>query len=182
MDIVQHIKQHTEDLQQGLIHCSPEQFKKLKTAVIGFYYLLPGFEDVINRYININITRDQLSADIIIENLESYQTAIAKSNAETDEYAADYEEPEDIDIFILEAFDNLVADTDNTASLVSLFIGVINTLDYYENFSDAPEYWNNLLEQELVLQKEILQAIARNELPDSSIYEKRYDKVDFTVI
>jgi hypothetical protein len=182
MDIVTHIQPHTENLQNVCGRLSTEQLKNLKLAVMEFYYLLPGFEDVVSRYIKIPITKDQLSTDISNGNLESYQTAIEKSNAEIDEYAADYEEPEALDIFILEALDNAVASTNNPASVAGLFLGVINTLDYYENFSDEPEYWNKLLEQELLLQNEIVSAAEKNELSAHSVYQKQYKYVDFAVL
>lgn len=181
MDIVKHIKQHTENLQTVCDRLTAAQLKDLKPVVMGFYYQLPGFEAVIKKYIKISITKDQLTADIVKGNLESYQTAIEKTNAELDEYADDYEEPEALDIFILEALDNAVADT-SAANLVSLFTGVINTLDYYENFSDEPGYWNNLLEQELAFQLEILSTMESNKPLSASIYQERYANVDFTAL
>ncbi len=182
MDIVKHIKQHTKNLQDLCGRLTASQLKDVKLAVMGFYYLLPGFEAVINKYIKISITKEKLTADMINGNLENYQTAIEKSNADMDEYAADYEEPEAMDIFILEALDNAVADTNSPANLVSLFTGVINTLDYYENFSDEPKYWNNLLEQELVFQQEILSKVESNKPLSASVYQERYTNVDFTAL
>lgn len=182
MDIVKHIQPHTENLHNVCGRLSTEQLKNLKLAVMEFYYLLPGFEDVISRHIQLPVTKNQLSTAISNGNLESYQTAIEKSNAEMNEYAADYEEPEALDIFILEALDNAVADTNHPASVAGLLIGVINTLDYYENFSDEPEYWNKLLEQELLLQNEIVSAAEKNELSGPSAYQKQYRDVDFAIL
>lgn len=182
MDIVKHIKQHTENLQTVCDRLTAAQLKNLKLAAIGFYYQLPGFEAVINKYIKISIIKDRLTADIINGNLENYQTAIAKTDAEMDEYADDYEEPEALDIFILEALDNAVTTTHNPANVTGLFIGIINTLDYYENFSDEPAYWNNLLEQELAFQNELLITAGKDALSDHSVYQKRYKDIDFAVL
>ncbi|MEQ7802071.1 hypothetical protein ABDJ41_19905 [Pedobacter sp. ASV1-7] len=146
MDIVKHIKQHTENLQNVFGRLSAEQAKNVKLAVMEFYYLLPGFEEAINRYIGINVSKNQLRTDILNQKTESYSQAIEKSNAEVDEYADDYEELEQISIFILDAFENAVADTKKKASVVALFLGIIDTLDHYENFSEEPNtgtiYWN----------------------------------------
>lgn len=182
MDIVKHIKQHTENLQTVCDRLTAAQLKNLKLAAIGFYYQLPGFEAVINKYIKISIIKDRLTADIINGNLENYQTAIAKTDAEMDEYADDYEEPEALDIFILEALDNAVTTTHNPANVTGLFIGIINALDYYENFSDEPAYWNNLLEQELAFQHEILSTAESNKTLPASVYQERYANVDFTAL
>ena len=102
-----------------------------------------------------------------------------KSNDEIEVYADDYEEAEQTEIFILDAFDCAISDTKNTESLVSLFVGIIDTLDYYENFSDEPEYWNDILEKEVAFQNEMLNKIKSQELFDNSIYQKRYNNVEF---
>lgn len=180
MDIVKYIKQHTENLQNALVETSPEQRQKLKMTTLGFYFLLPDFEKVISKYIKIDIDRKQLAADIQQEATKIYQNASEKSNAEIDEYSADYEEPEQIEIFILDAFDNAVSDSKYTESLVGLFIGIIDTLDYYESFSEQPEYWNDLLEKEVEFQNGILTTLKTNGTFDSSIYQNRYEKVEFS--
>ena len=182
MDIVKHIKQHTENLQNGLIATSSEQRQNLKVTALGFYSLLPNFEEVVSKYIKVQIDHEQLIVDIKNENVENYQKESEKSNEEVDVYADDYEEPEQIEIFILDAFDNLVSDTKNIESLVGLFIGIIDTLDYYENFSDEPGYWNNLLDKEVAFQNEILNTLKTKEIIDPSIYQKRYSNVELNDI
>lgn len=180
MDIVKHIKQHTKNVQNGLILALPEQRQNLKITALGFYMLLPDFEKVISKYIKIDIDKNQLISDIKNEHIAYYQREIEKSNAEIDVYSDDYEEPEQIEIFILGAFDHIVSDTNDTKNLVGLLIGIIDTLDYYENFSDKPKYWNDLLEKEVAFQNEILNNIKSQEVFDTSIYQKRYNKVEFT--
>ncbi len=179
MDIVKHIKQHTENLQNGLIATSSEQRQNLKVAALGFYALLPDFEEVVRKYIKIYFDNKQLISDIKNENVENYRKACDKSNAEIDPYSDDFEELEQIEIFILGAFENLVSETENIGSLVGLFIGIIDTLDYYENFSDQPEYWNDLLEKEVAFQNEILTTLKTKGTFNTSIYQKRYGDVEF---
>lgn len=180
MDIVKHIKQHNENLQSGLIATSPEQRQSLKVTTLGFYALLPDFEEVVRKYTKIDIDNKQLIYNIKNENVENYRKACFNSSAEIDPYSDDFEELEQIEIFILDAFENLVSETENLESLIGLFIGIIDTLDYYENFSDNPEYWNDLLEKEVEFQDEILNSLKMNGTFDTSIYEKRYENVDFS--
>lgn len=182
MDIVKHIKRHCENLQIELSKSSTEHRKSLKLATLGFYFLLPNFEEVIKKYIKIDMDRQQLISDIKNKNVENYQKAIEKSNAETDEYSDDFEEAEPIEIFILDAFANATSNLADLNSLEGLFTGIIDTLDYYENFSDNPEYWNNCLEKEVAFQTEILSMIKTQHTFDTSIYQKRYNDVEFNKI
>ena len=179
MDIVKHIKQHTEKLQNRLVETSPEQRQNLKVIALGFYALLPDFEEAISKYIKMDVNEKQLISDIKNGNVDNYRKAFEKSYAETDPYLDDFEELEQIEIFILDAFENLVSETNNTESLVGLFIGIIDTLDYYENFSENPEYWNDLLEKEITFQNEILATLKTKVTIDTSIYQKRYENVEF---
>lgn len=179
MDIVKYIKQHTENLQNGIIATSSEQRQNLKIVALSFYFLLPDFAETIRKYIKIDFDKKQFINDISNGNVETYQKESEKSNNEIDVYADDYEEAEQTEIFILDAFDCAISDTKNTESLVGLFVGIIDTLDYYENFSDEPEYWNDLLEKEVAFQNEMLNKIKSQELFDNSIYQKRYNNVEF---
>lgn len=182
MDIVKHIKQHTEYLHTELITTSPEQRQRLKIIALDFYFLLPGFENVISKYIKIDIDKNQLMSDIGNGNVTNYQKAIEKSNAETDEYSDDFEEAEPIEIFILDAFANATSDIDDLNSVEGLFTGIIDTLDYYENFSDNPQYWNDSLEKEVAFQTEILNKLKSQKIFDISGYQKRYENVEFNEV
>jgi len=79
----------------------------------------------------------------------------------------------------LEAFADATSDLDDVKSLERLFYGIIDALDYYENFSDSPEYWNNLLEKELTFQTEVLNTLKSHDTFDISIYQKQYINVSF---
>jgi len=79
----------------------------------------------------------------------------------------------------LDAFDNAVADNNKKESVVALFLGIIDTLDHYENFSEEPEYWNQLLEEEIVFQSELLTQLQSKVQLNTSIYEDRYKMVEF---
>lgn len=110
IDIVKHIKKLTENLQKGFKDLSVEQVKQLKLMALVFYFKLPRWQMVIEQYIKSPIDKEKLIADIIRESTTSYQEIMEKSTAEVDEYADDFEELEQIPIFILDAFDNAVAD------------------------------------------------------------------------
>lgn len=179
MDIVNQINPHIKRLNEGLAHSSFEQRKSLTIAILSVYFKLYNFEETIKKHIGININKVQLISDISNNNVHHYKETIEKSNAEIDVYADDYEELEQIEVFILDGFTNAVSDLTITEHLVSLFIGIIDLLDYYENFSDTPEFWNNLLEKEVEFQNDILIKIKSGQTFDLSIYQKRYKEIEF---
>jgi hypothetical protein len=179
IDIVKHIKNHTESLHKGFKNLSAEQAKQLKLMALVFYFKLPRWQMVIEQYIKSPIDKEKLIDDIIKESTTSYQEIMKKSTAEVDEYADDYEELEQIPIFILDAFDNAIADNKNKESVVALFLGIIDTLDHYENFSEEPVYWNQILEEEVAFQSELLMQLQSKIQPDISVYEDRYKMVEF---
>lgn len=72
-----------------------------------------------------------------------------------------------------------MADNNKKGSVVALFLGIIDTLDHYENFSEEPEYWNQLLEEEIVFQSELLTQLQSKVQLNTSIYEDRYKMVEF---
>lgn len=72
-----------------------------------------------------------------------------------------------------------MADNNKKESVVALFLGIIDTLDHYENFSEEPEYWNQLLEEEIVFQSELLTLLQSKVQLNTSIYEDRYKMVEF---
>lgn len=72
-----------------------------------------------------------------------------------------------------------MADNNKKESVVALFLGIIDTLDHYENFSEEPEYWNQLLEEEIVFQSELLTQLQSKVQLNTSIYEDRYKMVEF---
>lgn len=179
MDIVKQIDQHTKSLVDGLVNSSLEQRKSLAISILGLYYQLPKFKETIYKCTGIKVKRNQLISDINNGHIQIYQEAIEKSNADLDVYADNYEEPEPIEIFILDAFANATSDLKFTTKIVALFIGIIDTLDYYENFSDRSEFWNNLLEKEVEFQNDILIQLGLKQAFDASMYQKRYKNVDF---
>lgn len=177
IDIVNQISKHTKSLNDGLITSSFEQRKSLTIAILGFYFQWYNFEAIINTHLQITINRKQLISDINNNNVKEYKEAIEKNNSETDVYSDSYEELEQIDVFILDALAGVISDLNSIKNLVTLFIGIIDVLDYHENFSDAPEFWNNLLEKEVAFQNEILIKLASKQTFDPSIYQKRYMEV-----
>jgi hypothetical protein len=179
MDIVKHISQHTRNLIEGLVHSSLEQRKSLVIALLGFYSQLPNFKGTLNQYLHININKRQLISDIRTGHLQIYLEAIEKSNADADVYADNYEEPEPIELLILDAFAGMTSDLKFSTPLVPLLIGIIDTLDYYENFSNRPEFWHQLLEKKVQFQNEILIQLRSGLVLQASMYEKRYEYVKF---
>lgn len=177
MDIVKHIGKHTENLQKGLERSSIEQRKSLIIALLKFYFLLDNFEQVIAKYIRIEIDKNRFISDLRNENVQQYKEAIAKSADGMDEYADDYEEPGPVEIFVLDAFSCAVSDVKNAGNVTGLLTGVIDVLDYFENFSEEPEFWNDVLEKEVRFQNEILSETDLRKTFDPSIYHERYEEI-----
>lgn len=182
MDAAAIINEHTKMVQQGLLAASAEQRKNLTKTLLGFYFLLPGFEQTLGYYLKININKQSLIHDLENDRLENYRNAIEKCHAAFDEYADDFEEADRIDILIIEAFSNAISDLKNTANILGLFIGIIDILDYYEAFSDNPEYWNSLLENEISYQRKLLAGLKTNENLNSLSYPERYKAVLFDIL
>ncbi|TDQ79466.1 hypothetical protein [Sphingobacterium yanglingense] len=180
MDIVKHITTHTERLRADLAQASSEQLQGIRTMTLRFFFLLPDFEGIVRQYINIEINREQLLADIDSDTLEYYQQAIEVSNAQVDVYADDYEELEQLELFVLNAFEYATTGSNPMDAAVNLLLEIIDTLDYYENFSENPEYWNKLLEEEIAFQNELLEQVKANERIPMDSYDQRYRKVPFT--
>lgn len=179
MNIVQIIDQHTFALKRAIELASVAQRKSLVIAIFGFYQRLPHFENIIERHYQIRIDNKQLFKDIEQENLSTYQNQIKLANAAVDEYAEDYEELEVTQMIALDVFSMMVSNQKNSKNLVALFSSVIEVLDYYENFSEDPAFWNQILEQEITFQKQIMNEISENVIVDESIYAQRYQHIEF---
>ena len=179
MNIVQIIDQHTFALKRAIEQASLIQRKSLVIAIFGFYQRLPHFESIIERHYQIRIDNKQLLKDIELENLSVYQSQIKQANASVDEYAEDYEELEATQMIALDAFSMMVSNQKNSKNLVALFSGIIEVLDYYENFSEDSAYWHQILEQEITFQKQIMNEISENVIVDESIYVQRYQAIEF---
>ncbi len=179
MEIVKHIKKHTESLQKGFEKLSIDQIKQLKILALGFYFKLPHWQEVIEGYIKSPINKKKLIEDILDDSATSYKEIIEKCTAEVDEYADDYEEMEQVTIFILNAFENSVTENTRKDSLVEMYLDIINTLDHYENFSEEPEYWNQILEKEVEFQSELLVQLQSQMRLDLNTYDERYRNIKF---
>ncbi len=180
MDIVKHISAHTDRLRVALSHASSVQLRDIRAAGLRFFLLLPDFEQTIQHHINIPVSGEQLLADIDSDNLEHYQQAIEKSNAEVDVYADDYEELEQLELFVLNAFEYATAGSNPVDTTMGLLLEIVDTLDYYENFSDSPHYWNKLLEEEIAFQNALLEQVKAGERIAVDSYSLRYREVTFS--
>ncbi|MFD2554523.1 hypothetical protein [Sphingobacterium tabacisoli] len=176
MDIVQHITAHTERLRLGIPYASAKQLRDLKIAGLKFFFLLPDFVRIVQQYIPIAVKQEELIEDIVNGRLQQYQQAIERSNKEVDVYADDYEELEQLELFVLNAFEYATS-ADEANAVIGLLLEIIDTLDYYENFSDNPLYWNKLLEEELVFQNELLKQLKANKDLQTDSYRIRYQDV-----
>ncbi|MBJ9951734.1 MULTISPECIES: hypothetical protein [unclassified Acinetobacter] len=179
IDIVKIIDLHTFALKQSIEQASIEQRKSLVKAIFSFYEKLPLFYFYIEKNYKITINKSQLFDDIDHELLIDYQQKIQRSNAVIDEYTDDYETLDEIEVICLDAFAMMVAKQSKSQALVALFSAVIEVLDYYQNFSDQPEYWNAILEKEVLFQEQIIHDISSHIIFDSAIYTSQYQNIEF---
>ncbi|SFC51770.1 hypothetical protein [Flavobacterium phragmitis] len=105
-----------------------------------------------------------------------------KYDTETDEYADDFVELEPMEVNILSGLENCIYSLEKPQNTPSNFLLIIDILDYYENFSDKPEYWNKLLEEEIQFQKEIAEKLSNGENLNENVYFERYKNVSFDEI
>jgi hypothetical protein len=87
-----------------------------------------------------------------------------------------------MEVNIISGLENSVCAYDKSEYAVYNFLLAIDILDYYENFSDNPEYWNNLLKEEIDFQQKIVEQISNGSVIDESIYFERYKEVRFDEI
>ncbi|WP_336932457.1 hypothetical protein [Acinetobacter bereziniae] len=179
IDIVKIIDLHTFALKQAIEQASIEQRKSLVKALFSFYEKLSHFYVSIEKNYQITINKSQLFNDIDHELLIHYQQKIQRSNSAIDEYADDYEELDEIEVICLDAFAMMVSNQHKSQALVALLSGVIEVLDYYQNFSDQPEYWNAILEKEVLFQEQIMNDISTHITFDATIYAHRYQNIEF---
>ncbi|MFW2013499.1 hypothetical protein [Acinetobacter bereziniae] len=180
IDIVKIIDLHTFALKQAIEQASIEQRKSLVKALFSFYEKLPDFYVFIEKNYQITVNKTQLFDDIDHEFLIHYQQKIQRSNAAIDEYADDYEELDEIEVICLDAFSMMVSNQHKSQALVALLSAVIEVLDYYQNFSDQPKYWNVILEKEVLFQEQIMNDISTHITFDAAIYSDHYQNIEFT--
>lgn len=181
-DIVSVISTHTAFLEDKLKQLDLNQRKSIGRAFIRFYFLLPETKECIKHHLKIDIEEDTLLNDLENDTLQYFKDALKNYNAEIDEYADNFEELEPMEVNIISGLENCVNSSVKSDYAVYNFLLLIDILDYCENFSDNPEYWNNLLKEEIEFQKKIAEQIYNGETIDENAYFERYQEVPFNEI
>ncbi|KAF2509087.1 hypothetical protein [Flavobacterium foetidum] len=181
-DIVSVISKHTAFLEDNLKALNPNQKKSIGCAFAKFYFLLPNVSECLEEHLKIKITEEQFINDFKNNNLQYFRNLLKNYDAETDPYSEDFVELEPMEINILSGLENCAFCLEEPQINMSNFLLVIDILDYYEDFSDNPEYWNKLLEEEIQFQKEIAERLSNGENLDENIYYERYKNVPFDEI
>ncbi len=180
-DIVSIISKHTALLENNLKELYPLQNKRIAFAFAQFYFLLPDVTECLENRLGIRTTKDQFIKDLENNTIWYIKEALEKYDAETDEYADDFVELEPMEVNILSGLENCIYSLEKPQNVISNFLLIIDIIDYYENFSDKPEYWNRLLEEEIQIQREITERMANGEIPEENLYYERYKNVDFVL-
>lgn len=181
-NILHIITQHKDFLKNNLQGINQNQGISIGCAFAEFYFLLPNAVTCLEKYLKIKITKERFINDLKNNTFEYFKDALKKYDEETDVYSDNFVELDTMEIYILSGLENCLFDIKEEQIVTSNFLLIIDILDYYENFSDNPEYWNKLLEEEIHFQKEIAIKIKNKEILDDSFYFNRYKNVPFDEI
>jgi hypothetical protein len=177
MNILEEYQKHCAFLQTQLSNKSETEKQTLRLTLLNFCFLIPNFEKLVAQHISITLNKTEFVSDIIQNNMESYRSAVTKAEEAIDEYTEDYEELDTIEILTLSMFDAILLE-DSSQSVFQLFNGIIELLDYYQQFSDRPNYWNTILAEELQRQKELL----ATPVVDANYYTEVYKNISFETL
>lgn len=181
-DIVSVISKHTAFLENKLKELNLHQRKSIGSAFARFYFLLPETTECIKHYLKIKITEKQFLEDLENDTLHYFTEAVKKYDTETDPYADDFEELEPMEVNIISGLENCANASEKPEFAVYNFLLLIDILDYCENFSENPKYWNKLLKEEINFQQKIVEQISKGEIMDEKVYFERYKEVPFDEI
>lgn len=181
-DILKILSTHTFFLENNLKLIELNQRKNIGLSFAKFYFLLPNVSECLEEHLKIKVSEEQFIADLRNDNLQYFKDALQKYDAETDSYSEDFIELEPMEINILSGLENCLYSSEKPQTTISNFLLIIDVLDYYENFSDNPKYWNKLLEHEIKSQQEIVQRMENGEIMNENIYIDRYKEVPFDKI
>jgi hypothetical protein len=156
-DFIKEYNKHQTFLKEHIELLSEKQKKEIVVALIHFCFILPNFRELVKEHIDLEVPLDRFLNNFEAQNLEAYTIASATALDDEKPYADDFEEWDTLDLLVLNMFDYLLIE-DRAQSVLRMLNGVIELLDYYQQFSDRPQYWGHLLQTELLRQKEILKS------------------------
>jgi len=177
------IKAHNKFLKEASQKLSNEDKHMFALWCMDFLLRLPDTVEIINRNNGLNETEDNLMHNMRRGNVEAYYNAIEKVLSEMDEYAEDYEEIDSFEIEILSLFDYCVSTIyqPDKSTIYPCGEGVINILDYYEQFTDKPEIWSELLEKEAYNQHRFIDDLINKRVVSNTKYHDIYDNIEFAL-
>ncbi|MFV0328621.1 MAG: hypothetical protein ACK5KL_02170 [Dysgonomonas sp.] len=177
------IKAHNQFLKEASQKLLIEDKRLFALWCMDFLLRLPDALQIINKYNNLNETEESLMQNLAKGNVAKYQEAIEKTLNDMDEYADDYEEIDYPDIEILSLFDHCVCTIYQLAksTIQPCGEGVINLLDYYEQFAEEPGIWTELLEREITNQHKFVDDLINKIEVYETKYHEIYDNVNFVI-
>lgn len=181
-DIVSIISKHTAFLEDKLKQLDSSQRKSIGKAFIRLYFLLPETAECIEHHLKIKIQEDTLLNEVENNNLQYFKDALKNYSISIDPYADDFEELEIMEINIISGLENCINSAEKPEYAVYNFLLLIDILDYYQNFSESPQHWNNLLKEEIEFQQKIVEQISKGEIMDENSYFDRYKNTPFNEI
>lgn len=178
IDIIKTIKPHKLFLEQQLAQTTLAQRLSATASIVRFFLKLP-LKACFAKHLNIDIDDEKLVSDILNHDTGFYREAFKRFDEGMDPYADDFEELDSFELLLLEGIDSCTETMDQPAHLAQVFVNVIDTIDYYEQFSYDPDYWNLILADEIKFQKAIIDRLGKGEHLELDAYSKQYQNVVF---
>lgn len=179
IDIIKIIKPHTVFLETQLVNTNLDQRVRMAACMARFFLKLPSLKTCFATHLNIEIEDEKLITDILNEDTALYRDAFKRFDDSVDPYADDFEELDSFELVLLEGIDSCTNTMEQPVHLAQVFVNVIDTLDYYEQFADDPDYWNQILQKEIAFQKTTIDRLIKGEQIELDTYSKRYKDVEF---
>ncbi|MDU1904354.1 MAG: hypothetical protein E6772_06165 [Dysgonomonas sp.] len=142
----------------------------------------PKAIDIIAELIDSDINPDKIIKDARDANVLLYIKGIDRLNEEIIVSSPKYKDYSGLEISILSAFECVIRaiNTPTTDSFRSCAICFFDLLFYYEQFSDeSQEYFNKLIEHEILNQEKYLDFLSSNKQPDINLYHEEYNTQTF---
>ena len=179
VDILNEIEGHKLTIHKNIKKLPQAKIYILSAWICKFLLRLPNAVKILNKYIKITDDENTIIQKIINGNIHDYEK-LFEEFSKIDVYDENFEELEQLEIIILAGIDSCIKGLNDPNMLVGSLVDIIiNLFDYYEQFSEKPEYWNKLKKEEMEIQKKYTEELSREVFLTIETYHEKYNLVDF---
>jgi hypothetical protein len=182
IDIMKEINNHKSILSNNIKNMNKEKIGVLSAWICNFLLELPNAIISLNNIIKINDSKNMIIKNILNKNIKKYKELFKNYYNETNEYDENYENINQIEITIIGGFELCIKGLTEEHLLIDALVQIINLLDYCEQFSENKEYWNNLIEKEVEIQRKYTEELSKNMVLTIETYREIYKGVKFNII